>query len=218
MNYGNKIQKLRKNLGLSQEQLAEKVGVARQTISKWELEETSPDLKQAQTLAQIFNININELVNLEKKEGLKEIKSSHMNKNNKVIINYILNPFIIFILSLFIVTLFVLSLSCLVISISLIANINYANLIPFIPYLCKIFISITIFALGILSSLLIVKLITIIKKILNKQVDLLKDKQVNKLLIKILILFIIFLILSIIICIYKAQTISFWHKWNWFLN
>ena len=47
MEIGNKIMELRKKNNLSQEELAEKVGVARQTISKWELGETAPDLKQA---------------------------------------------------------------------------------------------------------------------------------------------------------------------------
>lgn len=45
MEIGNKILILRKQNNLSQEELAEKVGVSRQTISKWELGETSPDLK-----------------------------------------------------------------------------------------------------------------------------------------------------------------------------
>lgn len=44
MNLGNKIMTLRKKNNLSQEDLAEKVGVTRQTISKWELEETTPDI------------------------------------------------------------------------------------------------------------------------------------------------------------------------------
>jgi transcriptional regulator with XRE-family HTH domain len=56
MNLGNKIIELRKKNNLSQEELAEKVGVTRQTISKWELEETSPDIKQAKNLSKIFNI------------------------------------------------------------------------------------------------------------------------------------------------------------------
>lgn len=47
MNLGNKIVSLRKKNNLSQEELAEKVGVTRQTISKWELEETAPDINQA---------------------------------------------------------------------------------------------------------------------------------------------------------------------------
>lgn len=62
MELNNKILKLRKQNGLSQEQLAEKIGVARQTISKWELGETSPDLNQAKNLSLLFNISLDELV------------------------------------------------------------------------------------------------------------------------------------------------------------
>ena len=61
MNLENKILELRKKNNLSQEQLAEKVGVARQTISKWELGETSPDIKQAKELSNIFNVSLDEL-------------------------------------------------------------------------------------------------------------------------------------------------------------
>lgn len=45
MTIGEKIQKLRKQRGLSQEALAEKVTVTRQTISKWELGQSLPDLE-----------------------------------------------------------------------------------------------------------------------------------------------------------------------------
>lgn len=62
MQIGNKIYELRKEHGLSQERLAEKVDVARQTISKWELGETAPDIKQAQILAEIFNVSLDELI------------------------------------------------------------------------------------------------------------------------------------------------------------
>ena len=61
MNLGNKIVTERKKLGLSQEELADKVGVTRQTISKWELEETTPDINQAKILSQIFSISLDEL-------------------------------------------------------------------------------------------------------------------------------------------------------------
>ena len=63
MNLGNKITNLRKQNNLSQEELAEKVGVTRQTISKWELEETTPDINQAKKLSNIFNISLGELTN-----------------------------------------------------------------------------------------------------------------------------------------------------------
>lgn len=58
MEIGNVILKYRKKYNLSQEELAKEVGVARQTISKWELNETAPDLKQAIKLAELFGISI----------------------------------------------------------------------------------------------------------------------------------------------------------------
>lgn len=63
MNLGEKIFSLRKKNNLSQEELAEKVGVTRQTISKWELEETTPDINQAKKLSELFNISLDELTN-----------------------------------------------------------------------------------------------------------------------------------------------------------
>ena len=59
---GNKILILRKQYNLTQEQLAEKMNVARQTISKWELGETSPDIEQAKKLSQIFNVSLDEML------------------------------------------------------------------------------------------------------------------------------------------------------------
>ena len=79
MDIGNKIMELRKKNRLSQEELAEEIGVARQTISKWELGETSPDLKQAKELSKIFNISLDELVSNDIKEILVE-KTSNTEK------------------------------------------------------------------------------------------------------------------------------------------
>ena len=62
MNLGNKITSLRKKNNLSQEELGELVGVTRQTISKWELEETTPDIRQAKELSKIFKVSLDELV------------------------------------------------------------------------------------------------------------------------------------------------------------
>ena len=70
MEIGSKIQQLRKQNNLSQEELAEKLDVARQTISKWELGETSPDLAQAKKLSQIFQISLDELTNNDIKDVL----------------------------------------------------------------------------------------------------------------------------------------------------
>ena len=62
MELGEKILELRKKMNFSQEELAEKVNVTRQTISKWELGETCPDIKQAKELSKIFSVSLDELV------------------------------------------------------------------------------------------------------------------------------------------------------------
>ena len=79
MDIGKKIMTLRKKNGLSQEELAEKVGVARQTISKWELGETSPDLKQSKEISKIFNVSLDELTDNNIKNILVE-KTSNTEK------------------------------------------------------------------------------------------------------------------------------------------
>lgn len=59
---GNKILELRKKKGLSQEQLAEKINVTRQTISNWETSQTTPDIEQTILLSQKLEISLDELV------------------------------------------------------------------------------------------------------------------------------------------------------------
>ena len=88
MEIGKKIMELRKKNGLSQEDLAEKVGVARQTISKWELGETSPDLKQAKILSKIFNVSLDELTDNDIKDILVE-KTSNTEKLAGLILKFI---------------------------------------------------------------------------------------------------------------------------------
>lgn len=68
MTFGEKIQKLRKQQGISQEVLAEKVTVTRQTISKWELDQSTPDLEFIAQLSDIFNVSTDYLI----KEELSE--------------------------------------------------------------------------------------------------------------------------------------------------
>ena len=62
MDLGNKILKLRKKAGLSQEQLGEKINVTRQTISNWELGETGPNPEQLKELSKVLNISVDELL------------------------------------------------------------------------------------------------------------------------------------------------------------
>jgi len=53
---------LRKQVGLSQEEAAEKLGVSRQTIGKWETGQTMPELVKAKQLSRPFNVSYNNLV------------------------------------------------------------------------------------------------------------------------------------------------------------
>lgn len=59
---GEKIYDYRKKNAMSQEALAEKLGVARQTVSNWETGETSPNPEQLKLLSQLFNVSIDELL------------------------------------------------------------------------------------------------------------------------------------------------------------
>ncbi len=60
---GKNLQKLRKQKGLTQEALAEAVGVARQTIVKWEAGESMPDLEMSGRLASALEVSLDDLVN-----------------------------------------------------------------------------------------------------------------------------------------------------------
>lgn len=62
VNFNRNLQELRKKNNLSKEELAEKINVARQTISKWELGETVPNLEHAIIQANTLNVDLNELV------------------------------------------------------------------------------------------------------------------------------------------------------------
>ena len=62
MSLGNNLFQARRKKGLSQEDTAGKLGVSRQTISKWELDETLPDIYQSKKLANLYGLSLDELV------------------------------------------------------------------------------------------------------------------------------------------------------------
>ena len=72
MDFGDKLKQYRLNEGLSQEQLAEKIGVSRQAITKWETKRGLPDVENMIILAEIFKITLDELVLEEVKKQEKE--------------------------------------------------------------------------------------------------------------------------------------------------
>lgn len=68
MTFGEKIIRLRKSKGITQEQLAEQMGVTRQTISKWELDQSTPDLSYIKQLCEIFGVTADYLIDENKTE------------------------------------------------------------------------------------------------------------------------------------------------------
>ena len=62
MNLGTNLYNARKKSGLSQEEVAEKLGVSRQTISKWETDESLPDIRQAKRLAGLYRLTLDDLI------------------------------------------------------------------------------------------------------------------------------------------------------------
>ena len=65
MEIGNVISAKRKEQGLSQEQLAQEINVARQTISKWELNETLPDIESLRKLAVFLGFSIDSALDID---------------------------------------------------------------------------------------------------------------------------------------------------------
>lgn len=81
MNFGKKLLDARKNMNLSQEEVAEKLNITRQTVSKWESNETVPNINQVKLLAKIYKISLEELLNYNKID--EEIESIIKKTNTK---------------------------------------------------------------------------------------------------------------------------------------
>ena len=62
MNLGNSLFHARKKCGLLQEKVAEKLGVSRQMISKWETNETLPDIYQSKRMAKLYQVSLDDLI------------------------------------------------------------------------------------------------------------------------------------------------------------
>lgn len=65
MSLGSSLFQGRKQSGMSQEAVAEKLGVSRQTVSKWETDETLPDIRQAKRLAMLYGLTLDELIDFD---------------------------------------------------------------------------------------------------------------------------------------------------------
>ena len=77
---GKNLQKLRKQRDLTQETLAERIGVARQTVAKWEAGDSTPDLEMAGRLASVLDVSLDDLINAPEEEldGRRGMRGKHM--------------------------------------------------------------------------------------------------------------------------------------------
>ena len=91
MKFGDKLITLRKKKGLSQEELAEKLGVSRQSVSKWESNNTYPETDKIVQICNIFECTMDDLIN----DNITDVESiERKSKNN---INVMVDSFLDFI-------------------------------------------------------------------------------------------------------------------------
>jgi len=101
MNFNEKLIELRKSKGLSQDELGQKLGVSRQTISKWELAQSYPDFQRLVSLSDYFGIPLDALV---KDIDVQDVRDKNLSEkqlsviyddvqNAKSAINIVLNTF-----------------------------------------------------------------------------------------------------------------------------
>lgn len=82
MGLGESLFGARKRTGLSQEDVAQKLGVSRQTVSKWETNESLPDIYQSKKMAMLYNISLDELIGFDIE--LKEIENIIENTSDEI--------------------------------------------------------------------------------------------------------------------------------------
>lgn len=94
MDFNNKLYELRKQKGFSQEELANRLNVSRQTISKWEVGESTPDMEKLVAISDLFEVSLDELVldkvpkaeateQVVKSEFYSDIKENILTESNK---------------------------------------------------------------------------------------------------------------------------------------
>ena len=93
MEFHNKLYNLRKQKGLSQEELANRLNVSRQTVSKWEVGDSTPDMEKLIAISDMFGISLDELVmdkvpdqmgeTFSKSETVSQLKENVFTDGNK---------------------------------------------------------------------------------------------------------------------------------------
>lgn len=86
MSLGKSLFHARKKCGFSQEDVAEKLGVSRQTVSKWETDETIPDIRQSKKMAVLYKMSLDDLIDfdLEREEIQEAIDKTREETEEKI--------------------------------------------------------------------------------------------------------------------------------------
>lgn len=87
MNIGDKLFELRKKKGLSQEEVADKLNVTRQTISKWETNQSTPDFDKIIPLCELYNITSDELLTGKKNINSNEYTNDSIRRKNAKVVS-----------------------------------------------------------------------------------------------------------------------------------
>ncbi len=125
-NFANNLKKIRKDNNLSQEQLADELGVSRQAISKWESGAAYPEMDKIIALCDKFNLNIDDLLH----RDIKEVKGEQETKKN---INMYIDDFLKFVSDSF----------------SLFTNMSFGSKVKFLIEQCLIIL--VLWAIGAIT-------------------------------------------------------------------
>ena len=181
--FSENLKKIRKENNLSQEQLADELGVSRQAISKWESAISYPEMDKIIMLCNKFNLNIDDLLH----KDIKEVKGEEESKKK---INNIIDDFLKFITS----------------TISLLSNMNFKSKIK-----CLLEQVLIIFILFIISQIINSSLTTLFSNILRFLPPNINTFIIN-ILDSILTIALIIISIIIIIHIFKTRYLDYYEK------
>ena len=88
MRFNENLIKLRKENGMSQEQLGFELNVTRQTVSKWELGISTPEMDKLIEISKLFGVSVDELIN---EGGVENMKGNYQTDNNDYYLNHSIN-------------------------------------------------------------------------------------------------------------------------------
>lgn len=83
----NKLIALRKKKGMSQENVAEKLGISRQAISRWERAESAPDIDNLAKLSKLYEVSLDDLLNTNMVSEKSNLQEANYIKNSNIIMN-----------------------------------------------------------------------------------------------------------------------------------